>query len=43
MKPRGLLCVRCNTNLPFIEDEEFYKKATLYLKQHSETQDKELA
>lgn len=41
MKPRGLLCVRCNTNLPYVEDSEFVKNATLYLKKHSEAQDKE--
>lgn len=36
IKPRGLLCIRCNTNLPYIEDKEFVKRANLYLKKHSE-------
>lgn len=41
MVPRGILCVRCNTNLPYVEDENFVRLATLYLKKHSEAQDKE--
>ena len=41
MKPRGLLCVRCNTNLPYIENKDFLEKANRYLKKHSEVGDKE--
>jgi hypothetical protein len=42
MRPRGLLCIPCNTNLPYIENKEFVEKANLYLKKHNEALDKEL-
>lgn len=41
LTPRGLLCVMCNTNLPYIEDNAFVEAATLYLKKHNEARDKE--
>lgn len=41
MKARGLLCVKCNTNLPYIENEDFLNKARSYLKKHNEAGDKE--
>jgi len=32
---RGLLCVRCNTKLSFLEDETLMEKATAYLAKHA--------